>query len=425
LRQDPDALDTSVSSWLWPITLFDGINRPGNEEINYYYPTATLVTGPDIIFFWVARMIMAGYEYVGKQPFNNVYFTGIVRDSIGRKMSKMLGNSPDPLDLIRDYGADGVRMGLMLSAPAGNDIMYDDKLVEQGRNFCNKIWNSFRLIQGWEIDASAAQPELSALASRWFDSMLSRTVAEVNDLFGKFRISEALMAVYRLFRDDFSSWYLEMIKPAYGSPIDAESMRQARHYLDCLLRMLHPFMPFITEELWQHLEERAEGESIMFATEPRAGVVDEALLEKVALAQEVINGIRGVRARKNISPREQLVLKVLGTVDAETVPMIVKLGGLEAVEQNAAKDAAASSFMVGTLEFNIPQSANVDVEAERARIEKEIAYLTGFRASVEKKLSNERFVSNAPEAVVNAERKKLADAETKLASLKASLEAMA
>nr|MDE6197552.1 class I tRNA ligase family protein [Muribaculaceae bacterium] len=392
---------------------------------NYYYPTATLVTGPDIIFFWVARMIMAGYEYVGKQPFNNVYFTGIVRDSIGRKMSKMLGNSPDPLDLIRDYGADGVRMGLMLSAPAGNDIMYDDKLVEQGRNFCNKIWNSFRLIQGWEIDASAAQPELSALASRWFDSMLSRTVAEVNDLFGKFRISEALMAVYRLFRDDFSSWYLEMIKPAYGSPIDAESMRQARHYLDCLLRMLHPFMPFITEELWQHLEERAEGESIMFATEPRAGVVDEALLEKVALAQEVINGIRGVRARKNISPREQLVLKVLGTVDAETVPMLVKLGGLEAVEQNAAKDAAASSFMVGTLEFNIPQSANVDVEAERARIEKEIAYLTGFRASVEKKLSNERFVSNAPEAVVNAERKKLADAETKLASLKASLEAMA
>ncbi|MDE6157726.1 MAG: valine--tRNA ligase, partial [Muribaculaceae bacterium] len=425
LRQDPDALDTWFSSWLWPITLFDGINRPGNEEINYYYPTATLVTGPDIIFFWVARMIMAGYEYVGKQPFNNVYFTGIVRDSIGRKMSKMLGNSPDPLDLIRDYGADGVRMGLMLAAPAGNDIMYDDKLVEQGRNFCNKIWNSFRLLEGWQVDDNAAQPAVAATASEWFASQLGATVAEVNDLFDKFRISEALMAVYRLFRDDFSSWYLEMIKPAYGSPIDRRSYEQARNFLDALLRLLHPFMPFITEELWQHLADRAEGESIMYASQPEATTPDMAVIDAVERAKEIINGIRGVRARKNISPRESLVLNVIGSVDAMTRGIIVKLGGLETLNENAAKDPAASSFMVGTVEFNIPQSANIDVEAERARIIKEITYLQGFKASVEKKLANERFVSHAPEAVVAAERKKLADADAKLATLEASLAALA
>ena len=424
LRHDPDALDTWFSSWLWPITLFDGINNPGNEEIKYYYPTATLVTGPDIIFFWVARMIMAGYEYIGKQPFNNVYFTGIVRDSIGRKMSKSLGNSPDPLDLIATYGADGVRMGLMLAAPAGNDIMYDDKLVEQGRNFCNKIWNSFRLIKGWQVDDAAARPAVCALAGRWFESMLNKTVAEVSDLFGKFRISEALMAVYRLFRDDFSSTYLEMIKPAYGSPIDGHTYRQATGFLDSLLRMLHPFMPFITEELWQHLAERADGESIMYASEPACGEVDEQLIAAMAQAQDIINGIRAVRARKNISPREKLTLKVLGAIDPTIEDVLVKLGGLEAIEQNAEKDAAASSFMVGTLEFNIPQSNLIDVEAERARINKEIDYLVGFRASVEKKLSNERFVSKAPEAVVAAERKKLEDADTKLAALRASLEAL-
>ena len=424
LRQDPDALDTWFSSWLWPITLFDGINNPGNKEISYYYPTATLVTGPDIIFFWVARMIMAGYEYVGKQPFDNVYFTGIVRDSIGRKMSKMLGNSPDPLDLIRDYGADGVRMGLMLAAPAGNDIMYDDKLVEQGRNFCNKIWNSFRLIQGWQVDDKVAQPEVSALAARWFESLLGATVAEVNDLFDKFRISEALMAVYKLFRDDFSSWYLEMIKPAYGEPVDARTAAQARSFLDSLLRLLHPFMPFITEELWQHLAERAEGESRMYAAQPEAIVADRELIARVDTAKEIINGIRGVRARKNISPREQLVLNVIGAVDTTTEGMIKKLGGLEALNAGAEKDPAASSFMVGTVEYNIPQSAGIDVEAERARINKDIAYLRGFKASVEKKLSNERFVANAPEAVVAAERKKLADADAKLASLEASLKAL-
>ena len=424
LRQDPDALDTWFSSWLWPITLFDGINNPGNEEINYYYPTATLVTGPDIIFFWVARMIMAGYEYVGKQPFNNVYFTGIVRDSIGRKMSKMLGNSPDPLDLIRDYGADGVRMGLMLAAPAGNDIMYDDKLVELGRNFCNKIWNSFRLIQGWQTDDKLEQPALAALAARWFGATLSATVAEVDDLFSKFRISEALMAVYRLFRDDFSSWYLEMIKPAYGSPVDARTMAEAKNFLDQLLRLLHPFMPFITEELWQHLAQRAEGESIMYASMPEAGTPDKELIALVAQAQDIINGIRAVRARRNISPREQLTLRVLGTIPAEIKPMVERLGGIEKIEENAAKDPAANSFLVGSLEFNIPQSANIDVEAERARITKEIDYLNGFKASVEKKLSNERFVSHAPEAVVAAERKKLADADAKLATLNASLQAL-
>ncbi len=424
LRQDPDALDTWFSSWLWPITNFDGINNPGNEEINYYYPTATLVTGPDIIFFWVARMIMAGYEYVGKQPFNNVYFTGIVRDSLGRKMSKSLGNSPDPLELIANYGADGVRMGLMLAAPAGNDIMYDDKLVEQGRNFCNKIWNAFRLYKGWTVDSSAAQPEVNAYATRWFRSRLNATLAEVEDLFGKFRISEALMAVYRLFRDDFSSWYLEMVKPAYGSPIDGRTFGEVEEFFDDLLRMLHPFMPFITEELWQALKQRAAGESIMYASMPAGGEVEETVIARMAQAQDIVNGVRSVRARKNIPPREQLTLRVIGEIAPEVEIVVAKLAGIEKTEQNAAKDAAASSFMVGAVEFNVPLSSNVDTEAEKERINKEIAYLTGFKASVEKKLANERFVANAPEAVVAAERKKLADSDAKLATLRASLEAL-
>ncbi len=424
LRQDPDALDTWFSSWLWPITNFDGINNPGNEEINYYYPTATLVTGPDIIFFWVARMIMAGYEYVGKQPFNNVYFTGIVRDSLGRKMSKSLGNSPDPLELIANYGADGVRMGLMLAAPAGNDIMYDDKLVEQGRNFCNKIWNAFRLYKGWTVDSSAAQPEVNAYATRWFRSRLNATLAEVEDLFGKFRISEALMAVYRLFRDDFSSWYLEMVKPAYGSPIDGRTFGEVEEFFDDLLRMLHPFMPFITEELWQALKQRSAGESIMYASMPAGGEVEETVIARMAQAQDIVNGVRSVRARKNIPPREQLTLRVIGEIAPEVETVVAKLAGIEKTEQNAAKDAAASSFMVGAVEFNVPLSSNVDTEAEKERINKEIAYLTGFKASVEKKLANERFVANAPEAVVAAERKKLADADAKLATLRASLEAL-
>ena len=422
LRRDEDALDTWFSSWLWPITLFDGINNPGNEEINYYYPTATLVTGPDIIFFWVARMIMAGYEYVGKQPFNNVYFTGIVRDSLGRKMSKKLGNSPDPLDLIRDYGADGVRMGLMLAAPAGNDIMYDDKLVEQGRNFCNKIWNSFRLIRGWEVDKDAKQPEIAELAYRWFASKLNATIVEINDLMNKFRISEALMAVYKLFRDDFSSTYLEMIKPEYGKPVDGRTLAEAVEFLDSLLRLLHPFMPFITEELWQHLAERREGESIMYAADPVPGTIDQALLDQVDQALEIVNGIRGVRARKNISPREAVRLLVVGAeLPAEICPLIARMGGVEEFVMNSPKDPTATAFMVGATEFAVPQSANIDVAAEIARIEKDIAYQEGFLKSVEKKLANERFVANAPEAVVAAERKKQADALAKLETLRASL----
>jgi valyl-tRNA synthetase len=426
LRQDEDALDTWFSSWLWPITLFDGINNPGNDEINYYYPTATLVTGPDIIFFWVARMIMAGYEYVGKQPFNNVYFTGIVRDAIGRKMSKSLGNSPDPLDLIRDYGADGVRMGLMLAAPAGNDIMYDDKLVEQGRNFCNKIWNAFRLVKGWTVDESAPRPEVCRQASEWFGSKLSATVAEVEDLFSKFRISEALMAVYRLFRDEFSSWYLEMVKPAYGSPVDARTYEEVVGYFDSLLRMLHPFMPFITEELWQHLAERRPGESIMSASMPEAGVTDAALLAAMETAKEIITGIRAVRAHKNIPAKEALTLRVVGAVmPADGLKDVVaKLSGLAGIEEKAEKDPTAQSFMVGTCEFNVPMAASTDVEAEKARLEKDIKYYEGFKAAVEKKLSNERFVSNAPEAVVAGERKKLDDANTKLAALRATLAAL-
>ncbi|MDE5596098.1 MAG: class I tRNA ligase family protein, partial [Muribaculaceae bacterium] len=415
LEQDPDALDTWFSSWLWPITLFNGILDPGNEEINYYYPTATLVTGPDIIFFWVARMIMAGYEYVGKQPFDNVYFTGIVRDSIGRKMSKSLGNSPDPLDLIDQYGADGVRMGLMLAAPAGNDIMYDDKLCEQGRNFCNKIWNAFRLVKGWEVDANIAQPEVAATAVKWFKSRLNATLAEVNDLFSKFRISEALMAVYRLFWDEFSSWYLEMVKPAYQQPIDAKTYEATIEYFDALLRMLHPFMPFITEELWQHIAERRDGESIMYAPMPQPGDVDNDVVDAIEVAKEVITGVRAVRAQKNIAPKEALELRIIGDIEATAKPVVAKLANLTEIAANAQKDEAAASFMVGTTEFNIPLA--IDVAAEIARLEKEIAYLEGFKASVEKKLSNERFVNGAPEAVVNNERNKLADATSKIAAL--------
>ncbi|MCM1036236.1 MAG: valine--tRNA ligase [Bacteroides sp.] len=425
LRQDEGALDTWFSSWLWPITLFDGINNPGNPEINYYYPTATLVTGPDIIFFWVARMIMAGYEYVGKEPFRNVYFTGIVRDNLGRKMSKSLGNSPDPLDLIDRYGADGVRMGMMLAAPAGNDIMFDERLCEQGRNFCNKIWNAFRLVSGWQEDASARPDEVSALAVRWFRSRLNATVAEVADLMDKFRINEALMAVYRLFWDDFSSWYLEMVKPAYGCPVDAETMRATRSYFDALLRMLHPFMPFITEELWQHLgESRAEGESIMYAAMPEGGTVDDTLVTMVARAREIISGVRAVRAKKNIPARDALTLNVLGELEADITPMLCKLAGLEAVNTGAAKDAAAASFMVGTLELNVPLASAIDVPAEIARLEKEIKYLEGFKASIEKKLSNERFVAGAPAAVVEGERKKLADTLSKLEANAATLAAL-
>ena len=424
LEQDPDALDTWFSSWLWPITLFNGILDPDNEEINYYYPTATLVTGPDIIFFWVARMIMAGYEYVGKQPFNNVYFTGIVRDSIGRKMSKSLGNSPDPLDLIAQYGADGVRMGLMLAAPAGNDIIYDDKLCEQGRNFCNKIWNAFRLVKGWEVDDKIAQPEVAATAVKWFEAKMNATLAEVKDLFAKFRLNEALMAVYRLFWDEFSSWYLEMVKPAYQKPVDAKTYEATIHFFDSLLRMLHPFMPFITEELWQHIAQRRDGESIMYAPMPEAGVCDQQIIAAIDNAKEIITGIRAVRAQKNIAQKEALELRIIGKIEAVGKAIITKLANLSDIVEDAAKDPASASFMVGTMEFNIPLTSNIDVAAEIARLEKEIAYLEGFKASVEKKLSNERFVNGAPAAVVANERNKLADATSKIEAMQATLKAL-
>ncbi|MGN0209553.1 MAG: valine--tRNA ligase [Muribaculaceae bacterium] len=424
LRQDEGALDTWFSSWLWPITLFDGINNPGNDEINYYYPTATLVTGPDIIFFWVARMIMAGYEYVGKEPFKNVYFTGIVRDKLGRKMSKQLGNSPDPLDLIATYGADGVRMGMMLSAPAGNDIMFDDQLCVQGRNFCNKIWNAFRLIKGWAVDENAAQSEINRQAIEWFEARLRATIEEINDLFDKFRINEALMAVYRLFWDEFSSWYLEMVKPAYGSPIDRPTLDATINYFDQLLRLLHPFMPFITEELWQHLAPRQDGDTIMFAAMPDAKAADTQLLARFELAKEIISGVRAVRAKKNIPAKEALKLNVLGQIPADIIAIVSKLANISEVAQDAEKDAAAASFMVGTLEFNVPLASAIDVDAEVARLTKEIAYLEGFKTSVEKKLANERFTANAPAAVVETERKKLSDILQKLEANRATLAAL-
>lgn len=424
LEQDPDVLDTWFSSWLWPIALFNGILDPDNKEISYYYPTATLVTGPDIIFFWVSRMIMAGYEFRKEPPFKNVYFTGIVRDEIGRKMSKQLGNSPDPLDLIATYGADGVRMGLMLSAPAGSDILFDKKLCETGRNFCNKIWNAFRLVKGWEVDAQAEQPRAAAEAIEWFDSKLSATIAELDDLFSKFRISEALMAVYRLFWDEFSSWYLEAVKPAWQTPVDAKTLAAVERHFDALLRLLHPFMPFITEELWQNLAERREGESIMYAAEPRGQEPDAGVLEKMETVKAIVNGVRGVRAKRNIAPKEALELHVVGDQTTPWPELIGKLGNVSAIANVGEADATAAKFIAGTTTYEVPLADMIDTEAERAKLAKEIDYLNGFRASIEKKLSNERFVAKAPAAVVEGERKKLADAEAKIAQLTDSLQAL-
>lgn len=424
LEQDPDVLDTWFSSWLWPIALFNGILDPDNKEISYYYPTATLVTGPDIIFFWVSRMIMAGYEFRKEPPFRNVYFTGIVRDEIGRKMSKQLGNSPDPLDLIATYGADGVRMGLMLSAPAGSDILFDKKLCETGRNFCNKIWNAFRLVKGWEVDPAAEQPRAAAEAIEWFDSKLSATIAELDDLFSKFRISEALMAVYRLFWDEFSSWYLEAVKPAWQTPVDAKTLAAVERHFDALLRLLHPFMPFITEELWQNLAERREGESIMYAAEPRGQEPDAGVLEKMETVKAIVNGVRGVRAKRNIAPKEALELHVVGDQTTPWPELIGKLGNVSAIANVGEADATAAKFIAGTTTYEVPLADMIDTEAERAKLAKEIDYLNGFRASIEKKLSNERFVAKAPAAVVEGERKKLADAEAKIAQLADSLQAL-
>ena len=424
LRQDEDCLDTWFSSWLWPISLFDGINHPGNEEINYYYPTSDLVTGPDIIFFWVARMIMAGYEYTGEKPFKNVYFTGIVRDKIGRKMSKSLGNSPDALELIKTYGADGVRMGLMLAAPAGNDILYDDALCEQGRNFNNKIWNAFRLVKGWNVDESLEQPQTAQIAVKWFDAQLSRTLAEVKDLFGKYRLSEALMAVYRLFWDEFSSWYLEMIKPGYQQPIDRATYDATLTYFDALLRLLHPFMPFITEELWQHLYERKEGESIMYARMPEAHPVDDTIIDRFETTKQIVAGVRTVRLQKGIANKEPLTLQIIGAHDHTNDCVLTKMTNLETIETIDEKDPAAASFRVHATEYAIPMGNNIDVEAELKKLEGELAYAQGFLKTVMGKLNNERFVQNAPEAVVAMERKKKADAEEKIRSLEESIAAL-
>ncbi len=425
LRQDEDCLDTWFSSWLWPISLFDGINNPGNEEIKYYYPTSDLVTGPDIIFFWVARMIMAGYEYMGDMPFRNVYFTGIVRDKLGRKMSKSLGNSPDPLDLIERYGADGVRMGMMLSAPAGNDILFDDALCEQGRNFNNKIWNAFRLVKGWKVSAEVEVPEAAALAMKWFESKQNAVALEVADLFSKYRLSEALMAVYKLFWDEFSSWYLEMIKPAYGQPISKVVYDTTIGFFDNLLHLLHPFMPFITEELWQHIVDRKDGESLMVSPMVAPGKVDEAIVQQFEVVKEIISNVRSIRLQKNIAQKEALELQAVGENPVAAFnAVITKMCNLSSIAVVEAKADGAAAFMVGTTEYAVPLGNMIDVEAEIARMEAELKHKEGFLQGVLKKLSNEKFVNNAPAAVIELERKKQADAESIIKSLKESIAAL-
>ena len=426
LRQDEDALDTWFSSWLWPISLFKGISHPDNEEFNYYYPTSDLVTGPDIIFFWVARMIMAGYEFTGKMPFKHVYFTGIVRDKLGRKMSKSLGNSPDPLDLIDKFGADGVRMGLMLAAPAGNDILYDDALCEQGRNFCNKIWNCYRLIEGWKV-ADTEQSQTNTQALEWFGAQLRSSAETIKDLFSKYRLSEALMEVYRLLTDEFSGWLLEMIKPAYGAPIDASTLCQVKSYFNDLLHLLHPFMPFITEELWQHLAPRKDGESLMIdpQTIPAPQADDAEILHGISIVKGIVPGVRAVRNARNIAKKEVLPLEVL---KANPIPeldgIVMKMANLSAIAVVEEKGEGASSFMVGTSEYDVLLGDLVDKDAEIAKAEADLEHLRGFLASVEKKLSNDRFVAHAPAAVVALEQKKKSDSEAKIKALEETLQAL-
>ena len=426
LRQDEDALDTWFSSWLWPISLFRGITDPDNADFKYYYPTSDLVTGPDIIFFWVARMIMAGYEFTGKMPFRNVYFTGIVRDKLGRKMSKSLGNSPDPLELIDRYGADGVRMGMMLCAPAGNDILFDETLCEQGRNFCNKIWNAFRLVRGWQT-ADAPQPETARIAAGWFAARLRRSAADVADMYRKYRLSDALMEVYRLFWDEFSGWYLEMVKPEYGQPVDRTTLGQTIAFFDALLHLLHPFMPFITEELWQHLCERRDGESIMVSPQdiPAPAGTDARLLAEMETVKSVIAGVRAVRNAKNIPPRTALELQAVGTDPvAAYAGVIAKMANVSRIQVVDAKDKGASAFLVGTQEFAVPLGNLIDVDEEIRKAQAELERLEGFLKGVNKKLGNERFVAGAPAAVVELERKKQHDAETKIATLRETLAAL-
>ena len=426
LRQDEDVLDTWFSSWLWPISVFDGIRNPDNEQIKYYYPTNDLVTGPDIIFFWVARMIMAGYEYRGQMPFRNVYFTGIVRDKIGRKMSKQLGNSPDPLDLIAQYGADGVRVAMMLCSSAGNDLMFDDALCEQGRNFGNKIWNAYRLINGWNIDENLAQSSNNAVAVAWFRAKMNAALAEIEDNFRSYRISEALMVAYKLFWDDFSGWYLEIVKPAYGCPADKTTIEQTKRFFEELMLVLHPFMPFVTEEIWQDLATRAQGESIMVIPMPKAEAVDETLLSRFALLQEAVSAIRNIRKQKNIPQKEAIELKVVldENYPRECEAVLVKMGNLSAVTPVTEKNATDAGFIVKTTQYFIPMGDNVNIEEEIAKLEKDLSYYEGFLTSVMKKLSNERFVSSAPAQVVANERAKQADAEAKIAAIKEQLSAL-
>lgn len=421
LRQDEDCLDTWFSSWLWPISVFDGINNPDNKDIKYYYPTNDLVTGPDIIFFWVARMIMSGYEYRGEACFNNVYFTGIVRDKLGRKMSKQLGNSPDPIELMEKYGADGVRMGLLLTAPAGNDLPFDESLCEQGRNFNNKIWNAFRLVKGWEVSDSIEQPESSRIAIEWFHNVLAKTASELDDLFGKYRLSEALMSLYKLFWDEFSSWYLEMAKPAYQQPIDKKTYEATLGFFDSLLRLLHPFMPFITEELWQALAERKAGESIMVSEMPKEVSFSNDLIDTFEKVKEVIAGLRTIRLQKNIPNKEELSLEVIGQYNTDFDTVISKMGNLTSINTVAEKDPTSVSFLVGTTEFSVPLGNNIDIEAELKRLNDELKYLEGFLKSVAAKLSNEKFVANAKPEIVENERKKQADAESKIKTIKESI----
>ncbi len=430
LTRDEDALDTWFSSWLWPISLFDGINNPGNEEIKYYYPTADLVTAPDIIFFWVARMIMAGEEYMKDVPFRNVYFTGLVRDKLGRKMSKSLGNSPDPLGLIDQYGADGVRMGMLLSAPAGNDILFDEQLCQQGAAFCNKIWNAFRLVQGWQVDTKLSQPKENESAARWMEAKIKAAYAEINDLYKKYRLNEALMSVFKLFTDEFSGWYLEMIKPAYQAPIDPKTLEDTLLFFEQLMKIIHPFMPFITEELYQHIAERKDGESIMVSPLILSAPTKEekALCAEYEIVKQIISGVRAVRQSKNISPREPLTLEVAQTDGknitncAALAATVRKMASLSEIKYVDAKSDGTSAFMIGTTEYAVQLGGLIDTEAERQKLEAELKHLQGFLVGVKKKLSNERFVANAPAQVVELERKKQADAESKIATITESLE---
>ena len=426
LRQDEDVLDTWFSSWLWPISVFDGIRNPDNDEIKYYYPTSDLVTAPDIIFFWVARMIMAGYEYRGEKPFSNVYFTGIVRDKIGRKMSKQLGNSPDPLDLIDKYGADGVRVAMMLCSSAGNDLMFDESLCEQGRNFGNKIWNAYKLICGWAEDKTLAQSECNRLAIEWFENKLSQTLSQIEEDFASYRISDALMKAYRLFWDEFSGWLLEMIKPAYGAPADSTTLASVRSLFGRLMQMLHPFMPFLTEEIWQDLAPRAAGESICVSRMPVAGEIDETLLARFELAKEVISHLRNLRKQKNLPNKEQLSLKVMADANypSEYEPVIMKMANLSSIERICERDASSEAFIVKTTQYFVPLGGLMDVEVERKKLTDELNYLEGFLASVMKKLSNQRFVESAPEKVVANERAKKTDAEAKISAIRERLEQM-